>query len=134
MPPDVRLAGPVLDSADPLGLAEFYHRFTRWPIVRTEGPRSGNPPTDGWALLRSPSGDQKIEIQWDPHHVAPTWPSVSGKPTMMVHLDFGVDDVDEGVAWALDCGAQLATHQPQDEVVVLIDPAGHPFCIFQDGP
>lgn len=49
---------------------------------------------------------------------------------MMVHLDFAVDDLDAGVARALELGARLADHQPQDGVRVMIDPAGHPFCQF----
>ncbi len=49
---------------------------------------------------------------------------------MMIHLDIGVDDLDAGVAWALGAGATVAEHQPQDGVRVMIDPAGHPFCLF----
>lgn len=130
--PAVRLAGPVLDAADPLGLAAFYACLTGWPIARSEGPRPGSPPEDGWALLRSPDGHAKIEVQWEPSYVAPTWPAVEGEQLMMVHLDFGVDDLDEGVAWALGCGAVLADHQPQDDVRVMLDPEGHPFCLFPD--
>lgn len=39
-------------------------------------------------------------------------------------------DLDEAVAWALDAGATLAAFQPQDEGWVMLDPAGHPFCLF----
>jgi hypothetical protein len=101
-----------------------------WPIVRSEGPQPGNPPEDGWALTRSPNGDQKIEFQWEPHDVAPTWPPVEGEQLMMVHLDFGVDDLEAGVQWALELGAKLADHQPQEAVWVMLDPEGHPFCLF----
>jgi hypothetical protein len=31
---------------------------------------------------------------------------------------------------ALALGATLAAHQPQEEVRVLLDPAGHPFCLY----
>jgi len=37
-----------------------------------------------------------------------------------------------GVAWALEQGARLADHQPQDDVRVMLDPEGHPFCLFYD--
>jgi catechol 2,3-dioxygenase-like lactoylglutathione lyase family enzyme len=126
------MVGPVLDAAQPLALADFYARLLGWPITRQEGPRPGNPPADGWAIMRSPDGRQKIEIQWEPHYSPPTWPSVSGGQLMMMHLDFGVDDLDEGVRWALQAGARLADHQPQDGVRVMLDPEGHPFCIFPD--
>ena len=53
---------------------------------------------------------------------------------MMMHLDFGVGDIDEAVEHAIGCGARRARHQPQDDVVVMIDPEGHPFCLFADQP
>ena len=33
---------------------------------------------------------------------------------------------------ALGKGATLAEHQPQDDVRVMLDPAGHPFCLCMD--
>ena len=128
--PDISLAGPVLDAAKPRDLAAFYQRLLGWDLVASEGPQPGSPPEDGWALLRSPDGRQKIEVQWEPHYVAPTWPAVAGHQLMMIHLDFAVSDLDEGVAWAISAGASLPEHQPQEHVRVLLDPEGHPFCLF----
>ena len=51
----------------------------------------------------------------------------------MVHLDVAAEDLDAAVAWALELGATLAEHQPQDDVRVLLDPDGHPFCLFRGG-
>jgi hypothetical protein len=34
------------------------------------------------------------------------------------------------VAWAIEVGATLAENQPQEHVRVMLDPAGHPFCLF----
>jgi catechol 2,3-dioxygenase-like lactoylglutathione lyase family enzyme len=128
----MRVSGPTLDAPDPIALAEFYERLLGWPIVRREGPQPGNPPLDGWAMLRSPGGDLKIEVQWEPRYVAPVWPPVTGEQLMMVHLDIGVADLDAGVAWAVEQGARIAEHQPQQDVRVMFDPAGHPFCLFPD--
>ena len=128
----MRVSGPTFDAIDPIALAEFYERLLGWPIVRREGTRPGNPPTDGWAMLRAPSGNLKIEVQWDPHYRPPVWPSVAGEQLMMVHLDIGVADLDDGVRWALEQGARLAERQFQDGVRVLLDPEGHPFCLFID--
>ena len=50
---------------------------------------------------------------------------------MMTHLDIAVEDVASAVAWAVEAGATLASYQPQEHVRVLLDPAGHPFCLFQ---
>ncbi len=49
---------------------------------------------------------------------------------MMVHLDIEVDDLDAAGAHAVAAGAVLAVYQPQDDVRVYFDPAGHPFCLF----
>jgi len=51
---------------------------------------------------------------------------------MMQHLDIGVGDLDAGVRWAQAQGARLAEHQPQEHVRVMLDPEGHPFCLFPD--
>jgi hypothetical protein len=51
---------------------------------------------------------------------------------MMMHLDFQVSDLQEAVAAALELGAQEAEFQPQTTVRVLLDPAGHPFCLYLD--
>ena len=128
----MRISGPVFDAADPVALARFYERLLGWEMVDLEGPREGYPPEAGWAKLRSPSGDQKIEFQFEQHYVPPTWPPAHGEQQMMMHLDIGVADLDEGVAWAVEAGATVADHQPQEGVRVMLDPAGHPFCLFPD--
>ena len=50
---------------------------------------------------------------------------------MMLHLDFATDDVDAAVEWAIEAGATVAEYQPQPHVKVMLDPAGHPFCLFR---
>ncbi|CAA9397368.1 MAG: hypothetical protein AVDCRST_MAG35-712 [uncultured Quadrisphaera sp.] len=52
---------------------------------------------------------------------------------MQLHLDLAVDDLAAALDHARACGAVLAGHQPQDDVRVLLDPAGHPFCLFTAG-
>jgi hypothetical protein len=126
----MRVSGPVLDAADAIGLAIFYQRLLGWEITEREGPRPGHPPEDGWARITSPSGDTKIEFQWEQHYTPPVWPPVEGEQQMMIHLDIAVEDLDQGVAWAIESGATEAEHQPQEGVRVMLDPAGHPFCLF----
>ena len=48
----------------------------------------------------------------------------------MEHLDISVDDLTAATDWAVQCGATLAVSQPQPNVRVLLDPGGHPFCLF----
>ena len=33
---------------------------------------------------------------------------------------------------AVEVGAELASYQPQETVRVMLDPAGHPFCLYLD--
>ena len=49
---------------------------------------------------------------------------------MMIHLDIKVDDLSDAGQHALAAGAVLADYQPQSDVRVYLDPAGHPFCLF----
>jgi catechol 2,3-dioxygenase-like lactoylglutathione lyase family enzyme len=95
----------------------------------------------GWALVRSPSGEQKLEFQREEPFVPPVWPTVAGDQQMGMHLDIAVDNLGDGpdrrerffevVDQAVSLGARVAEHQPQEErVVVMLDPAGHPFCLF----
>ncbi len=126
----MRVSGPVLDASDAIALAEFYARLLGWPVTEREGSRPGYPAGDGWARIVSPSGHLKIEFQWDEHYTPPVWPTAEDEQQMMVHLDIAVEDLDAGVAWAIEAGATVADHQPQTDVRVMLDPAGHPFCLF----
>jgi Glyoxalase-like domain len=122
----------VIGAPEPRVLAEFYAQLLGWPVIANEPARPGMPPEDGRAMLRSP-GERDvmaISIEWDPDYVAPIWPPVSGGPAMVLLLDIRTSDVDTTVAWALECGAILAGHQPQDRTRVLLDPAGRPFCVL----
>jgi hypothetical protein len=49
----------------------------------------------------------------------------------MMHFDFQVADLDAAVEEAVGLGATLAESQPQVTVRVLLDPAGHPFCLVR---
>ena len=51
---------------------------------------------------------------------------------MMMHIDVAVDDLAEAVAAAREFGATVAEYQPQEDCVVLLDPAGDPFCLYLD--
>lgn len=53
-----------------------------------------------------------------------------GAQQVMAHLDLWVDDLDEATTWARACGATEHPHQPQEGVRVMLDPHGHPFCLF----
>lgn len=123
--PHMRMAATVLGAPDPQALAAFYERLLGWNVVESHPV---------WVRLKPPDGGPGLSFQLEENYVAPVWPAASGEQQMMMHLDVGVEDLDEGVALARDAGATLADHQPQDHVRVMLDPAGHPFCLFQEAP
>jgi catechol 2,3-dioxygenase-like lactoylglutathione lyase family enzyme len=134
--PRMRVSSVVLGAPEPSALAAFYHRLLGWTVVEEYPARPGYPAQDGWAMLRPPSdstGLRGLSVQWEPNYLAPVWPPVGGEQQMMVHLDIAVEDLEAGVDWALQAGASVAEHQPQEHVRVMIDPAGHPFCLVR-GP
>ena len=111
----------TLDAPDPLALAAFYHRLLGGQV---------DDHGDGWVALHLPGGGVKLAFQREPLHVPPVWPAAPGQPQMQAHLEVRVDDLEAALAHALSCGAVLAQEQPQDDVRVCLDPAGHPFCLW----
>ena len=62
------------------------------------------------------------------NHLPPTWPA--GTIPKQLHLDIAVSDLDAEQSRIEALGATVADVQPNpDKWRVLIDPAGHPFCI-----
>ena len=118
------LSGVVLDSPDAGALADFYRRLLGWAVEQDE---------PGWVKLRSPDGGTGLSFQTEPQHKPPAWPAGPGDPQMQLHLDFAVEDLAAAGEHAVACGAVLADFQPQDDVRVYLDPAGHPFCLFLPG-
>jgi len=113
--------GVVLDAPDVARLARFYSDLRGWTIRHQD---------DDDAALDLGEGVAYLSIQRNPDYVRPVWPARSGRQQMMLHLDFEVTDLDTEVARALELGAELPEHQPQESVRVLLDPAGHPFCLY----
>ena len=115
------LRAVVLDSPDAQELAAFYRRLLGWDTDEDE---------PGWVKLRPPGGGASLSFQTESAYVRPVWPAGPGDPQMSMHLDIHVDDLDEASAHAVAAGATGAEFQPQDDVRVHLDPAGHPFCLF----
>ena len=118
-----RLETVCIDCADADVMAEFYGRLLGWPVTFRE---------PGWILMRDPGGGTGLSFQAEADYRPPVWPEEVTAQGKMLHLDIRVDDLDAAVAHAVAAGARLADHQPQARVRVLLDPAGHPFCLFVD--
>ena len=119
--PRMTLSTVVLDAPDARELADFYRRLLGWEVKVDEGD---------WVLLRRPNDGTSLSFQTEDFYVRPVWPGAAGEQLMMLHLDIEVDDLDEAGAHAVAQGATLAGFQPQDDVRVYLDPAGHPFCLW----
>jgi catechol 2,3-dioxygenase-like lactoylglutathione lyase family enzyme len=119
--PRIIVSSVVLGSRSAQELAAFYRQLLGWETEKDES---------NWVKLVPPGGGTGLSFQTEPDHVPPMWPPVAGQQQMMMHLDIGVDDMESAGASAIAAGATLADHQPQADVRVYLDPAGHPFCLF----
>jgi catechol 2,3-dioxygenase-like lactoylglutathione lyase family enzyme len=119
--PRFTLTATVLDAPDARTLAHFYQRLLGWPIDQDE---------PDWITLRPIGGGAGLSFQTEKAYARPNWPAGPGDQQMMTHLDIEVDDLDAAGAHAVAAGAALADYQPQDDVRVYLDPAGHPFCLW----
>ncbi|MEU6343161.1 VOC family protein [Streptomyces sp. NPDC046977] len=115
----MRLTAVTLDCADPEALAAFYQRATGLALhPDSDGDFAGLTREDGFFL-----GFQRVD-----GYRAPDWPGQA--VPQQAHFDFAVDDLDEAEALLLESGATKPQQQPGgDKWRVLLDPAGHPFCL-----
>ena len=107
--------GFSLDCDDPVALAGFYSKLLGEEVTYS---------SDEFVYL----GEAKLGFVKVEKYVAPTWPQPD--VPKQAHLELGVEDLDAGEAAVIGIGATKPEFQPQpDRWRVLLDPAGHPFCI-----
>ena len=111
-----RFPSIVLDCPDPHALAAFYGALLDWKVE----------PQDDWVDVRADYG-QCLSFQQVDDYRAPVWPGQEVPQQM--HLDVVVDDLDEAEKAVVELGATRHEHQPGTTFRVLLDPAGHPFCL-----
>jgi catechol 2,3-dioxygenase-like lactoylglutathione lyase family enzyme len=116
--------GVVLDAPEPLALARFYAALMEWEIVKDEPDFVGVAPMGNHV--------EYLAVQRSAGYERPVWPNEPGHQQMMMHLDIEVPDLERAVAAAVAAGATEAKHQPQETVRVMLDPVGHPFCLYVD--
>ena len=112
-----------IHASEPQKVIDFYSQLLGWPIGHQE---------PGTAIVAAPHGSIYLVFQQADGYVPPVWPPADGQQRTMMHFDFQVGDLDSAVDDAVALGARLADHQPQQNVRVLLDPAGHPFCLCRD--
>jgi hypothetical protein len=112
-----RLALTVLDCDAPAPLAAFWAGILDGTVVHS---------TDDVAVVKADGGS--LAMARVAGYRPPTWPD--GVIPKQIHLDLTVDDLDAAEAEAIRLGARRAEVQPgQRRWRVLLDPAGHPFCL-----
>ncbi|MGN5379707.1 glyoxalase [Streptomyces sp. MUSC 14] len=116
--PAFRYAAVTFDCADPAELARFYGELLGYPTLFS---------TDDFFFLGK-EGAAGLGFTRVADYRPPTWPDpAQGK---QAHIELGVDDLDSAEQHVLELGATKPEFQPQPERWrVLLDPAGHPFCI-----
>ena len=110
----------VMDCPDAGALARFYAEILGWKVEAR----------DDWADIKPKDGSNCISFQQVENFKAPSWPG-QDVPQQM-HLDVMVRDLDEAETEVLKLGATKPEHQPGTTFRVLLDPAGHPFCLCVD--
>jgi catechol 2,3-dioxygenase-like lactoylglutathione lyase family enzyme len=117
MAADVRLGAVSIDCPDPAALGEFYKNVLSLEVMFS---------SDDFVALQG--AGVWLTFQRVADHRPPDWPD--GPVPKQVHLELAVSDLDAQEARILGLGAAKAGVQPNpDNWRVLIDPAGHPFCI-----
>ncbi len=107
-----RLAAVSLDRPDAQLLADFYLALLGGRLLWARDSSAG---VDLGGL---PLVMQRVE-PYEP----PRWPGHA-----IVHLDLTAEDMDAVTKRAVDLGA-VVPEQPDARWRVLLDPAGHPFCV-----
>lgn len=111
-----------LDCAEPPAMARFYAALLGWEIPHCE---------DDYSMVSD--GSTSIGFGKVDGYCAPAWPD-SGSPKRY-HLDLGVSDLERAETEAKKLGATVPEFQPGgDRWRVMLDPAGHPFCLVPQSP
>lgn len=113
---NVRFEGVVIDCPDDVALMRFYHDLTGMP-VEDYGDAFPTISAHGVALV----------FQQVDGYQPPTWPTQ--ERGQQLHLEFVTGDIDGAVAYAESIGEVRADNASWDDYSVMLDPAGHPFCI-----
>ena len=113
------IIGITFDCLNANELADFYIKLSGWDKEIS---------SDEWAAIRTPE-DILLVFQTVENYTPPVWPWKNGEQQQMAHIDFKVENLLEAEELAMKCGAKKADVQYYDTSTVMLDPAGHPFCL-----
>lgn len=120
--------GLLYDCDDPEELARFYAKLLGGTMTAT--------PYGGYSVT-VPGLGFGLGFQVDEDYTRPVWPGTKGDQLQMLHIDIQVDDRQKAMEYALSIGATMPEEQfcqPDWDMqwVTMLDPAGHPFCLFHE--
>jgi hypothetical protein len=120
----IKLYSFTVDCKEPYEIAKFYGAMLQWEAM---------PLDEDYACAYPPGTNQgaypSILFQRNPEYQPPVWPEKPEAQQQMAHMDFAVNDLEKAVQHAVQCGARIAEEQFSDHWRVMLDPAGHPFCL-----
>jgi len=132
MTPHIHIRTVNLDCSDAHEMARFYGGLLGWEPTAVE---------PNWVLMRDPGGGTGLSFKKTDWYERPIWPEEPGNQQKMIHLEVRVipqDGQDPAAALAaatrlaLSVGGTLAEPQARDDLRVVLDPSGHPLCLFLD--
>jgi predicted enzyme related to lactoylglutathione lyase len=122
----IKMYSFTVDCKDPQELAKFYGALLKWEVMSMG---------EEWACVYAPGTNQgtypSILFQQNHEYIQPVWPEKPEAQQQMAHLDLAVNDLEKAVQYAINCGATVAEEQFSSDWTVMMDPAGHPFCLCQ---
>lgn len=115
--PIASLAMVNLDCADPSALAQFYAGVLGWDVTYSD---------NDYGMISD--GKTSIGFGRVEGYNPPPWPDEGS--SKRYHLDLSVEDMGAAEGQCVELGAKVPEFQPGGERWrVLLDPAGHPFCL-----
>jgi hypothetical protein len=119
---NIRLGSVSLDCGDPVALGAFWAELLEGEVAFSSEEFVGVKTDRVW-----------LAAVLVPDYEPPTWPSPAR--AKQIHLDLAVDDLGQAEIVAVGLGAVRAAEQPApDRYIVMLDPAGHPFCLSTQIP
>ena len=121
--PAIQIGGINMDCRDPAEMAEFWGKLLGWEITWRD---------DDFIVLGNPGGGPNLSFQEYKDYRPPVWPEEPGEL---------VEDDPSRSAGRRPGGRSCPRdrlrgaprdYQGKDDLRVMLDPAGHPFCLCKD--
>jgi predicted enzyme related to lactoylglutathione lyase len=111
----------TLDCADPRAMASFWSELLGWTVAHEQ---------DEYAMVVAPEGGPggpALGFGQVEGYVAPGWPNEHG--SKQYHFDLACEDLAATAERVRELGGSVPDEQPGETWTVVLDPAGHPFCL-----